>query len=171
MSATAIPMPARGDRTAPNFDPKQPRELRRYFSELEFHFTCSSVTAAEEKKKHACRFVDVDTSELWESLPEYTDHAISYADFMKAVHALYPGSDEERKWSVADMDKLVGERCQLGVLSLSDLGEYYQQFLAITTFLRGKSRLSEAEQSRAFTRGFQPRSLGPYLSATAVEVP
>jgi hypothetical protein len=156
MSATAVPMPARGDRTAPNFDPKQPRELRRYFSELEFHFTRSSVTAAEEKKKHACRFVDVDTSELWESLPEYTDHAVSYVDFMKAVHALYPGSDEERKWSVADMDKLVGERCRLGVLSLSDLGEYYRQFLAITTFLRGKSRLSEAEQSRAFTRGFQP---------------
>jgi hypothetical protein len=39
---------------------------------------------------------------------------------------------------------------------LGDLGEYYRNFLAITTFLRGKSRLSEAEQSRAFVRGFPP---------------
>ena len=54
------------------------------------------------------------------------------------------------------MDKLVGERSRLGIISLSDLGEYYRQFLAITTYLRSKNRLSEAEQSRAFVRGFPP---------------
>jgi len=53
------------------------------------------------------------------------------------------------------MDKLVGERSRLGVLLLGDLGEYHRQFLAITTFLIGKTRLSTAEQSRAFARGFQ----------------
>jgi hypothetical protein len=53
------------------------------------------------------------------------------------------------------MDKLVGERSRLGVISLGDLGEYYHQFLAIITFLLGKSHLSKAEQSRAFARGFQ----------------
>jgi hypothetical protein len=54
------------------------------------------------------------------------------------------------------MDKLVGERSRLGIISLGDLGEYYRQFLAITTFLRNKGRLSTAEQSRAFVRGFPP---------------
>src|SRR6267154_1549276 len=51
------------------------------------------------------------------------------------------------------MDKLVGERSCIGIILLGDLGEYYRQFLAITTFLRSKNRLSEAEQSRAFVRG------------------
>jgi hypothetical protein len=148
-------MPARGDRSAPRFDPKQPRELRRYFADLAFHIGRAAAMADKEKKKHACQFVDVDTSELWETLPEYSDATKTFEEFVKTVHALYPGSEEERKWSVADMDKLVGERSRLGVISLGDLSEYYRQFLAITTFLLSKSRLSKAEQSRAFTRGFQ----------------
>ena len=149
-------MPVRGDRSAPRFDPKQPRELRRYFADLEFAFGRASVTDETEQKKHATRYVDVDTSELWETLPEFSDNHKSFKDFVAAISALYPGADEERKWSVADMDKLVGERTRLGIISLGDLGEYYRQFLAITTFLRNKGRLSEAEQSRAFVRGFPP---------------
>jgi len=146
-------MPGRGDRSAPRFDPKQPRELRRYFADLDFAFDHASVTDDADKKQHACRYVNVDTSELWETLAEFSDVLKSYKDFTKAVYALYPGSDEERKWSVADMDKLVGERSRIGIISLGDLGEYYRQFLAITTFLRSKNRLSEAEQSRAFVQG------------------
>jgi hypothetical protein len=153
---TPIPMPVRGDRTAPRFDPKQPRELRRYFADLDFVFVRAAVTDKDEKKKHATRYVDVDTSELWETLLEFTDNQKTFEEFVTAVYALYPGADEERKWSVADMDKLVGERSRLGIISLGDLGEYYRQFLAITTFLRSKSRLSTAEQSRAFVRGFPP---------------
>jgi len=156
MSAqTIVHMPARGDRSAPQFDPQQPRELRRYFADLDFAFGCAAITERAEKKKHACRYVDVDTADLWESISEFAG-AATYDEFVKAVHALYPGSEEERKWSVADMDKLVGERSRLGVLSLGDLGDYYRQFYTITSFLRSKHRLSEAEQSRAFVRGFQP---------------
>jgi hypothetical protein len=149
-------MPARGDRSAPRFDPQQPRELRRYFADLDFAFTRAAIAERAEMKKQACRYVDVDTADLWESISEYANQQSTYEDFVKAVHALYPGSEEERKWSVADMDKLVGERSRLGVHSLGDLGEYYRQFYTITTFLRSKQRLSEAEQSRAFVRGFQP---------------
>ena len=149
-------MPSRGDRSAPKFDPKQPRELRRYFDDLDFAFGRAAVTTDEAKKQHTCRYVDVDTSELWETLEEYTDAAKTYDEFKEAVYALYPGSEEERKWSVADMDQLVGERSRIGILLLSDLGEYHRQFLAITTFLIGKGRLSTAEQSRAFVRGFPP---------------
>ena len=149
-------MPARGDRSAPQFDPQQPRELRRYFADLDFAFTRAGIADREAKKKHACRYVDVDTADLWESIAEFTNANSSYEEFTKAVHALYPGSEEERKWSVADMDKLVGERSRLGIISLADLGEYFRQFYTITTFLRSKNRLSESEQSRAFVRGFQP---------------
>ena len=155
MAAPVISMPSRGDRSAPRFDTKHPRELRRYFSDLEYCFERAQIVDDQEKKSHACRFVDVDTSELWESLAEFADNTKTYTDFRQIIYSLYPGSEEECKWSVADMDKLVGERSRLGVLSLGDLGEYHRQFLAITTFLIGKTRLSTAEQSRAFARGFQ----------------
>jgi hypothetical protein len=44
----------------------------------------------------------------------------------------------------------------LGILSLANLGNYFQHFYTITTFLQSKSHLSKAEQSRAFVRGFPP---------------
>jgi hypothetical protein len=130
-----IPMPAQGDRSAPRFDPKQPRELCRYFSDLDFIFQRANVTADQSKKQHACRYADVNTSELWEALPAYTDDTKTYDEFKAEVLALYLGAEEERKWSVTDMDALIGERLRLGIISLSDLGDYYPQFLAITTFL------------------------------------
>ena len=86
-----------------------------------------------EKKKHACRFIDVDTSKLWETLTEFNDVTKTYVNFHQAVYALYPGLEEEHKWSVANMDKLVGEQSCLGVLLLGDLGEYHHHFLVITT--------------------------------------
>jgi hypothetical protein len=120
-----IPMPACGDCPTLKFDLTHPRELHHYFSDLDFIFGHAGITDNTEKKQHAIQYVDVDTSELWEALPEYSDNTKTYSDFAKAIHALYPGSEEEHKWLVADMDKLVGEQQRLGVLSLGDLGEYY----------------------------------------------
>ena len=93
------------------------------------------MTDRTKMKQHACRYVDVDTSELQETLTEYMDPTKTYDEFKTVVHTLYPGLDEGSKWSVADMDKLVGEQMHIGIISLSDLGEYYRQFLAITKFL------------------------------------
>ena len=155
MATTTPTMPARGHSTAPKFDPTQPRELRRYFAELEMLFAACSIIDDELKKKNACRYVDIDTSELWESLPEYAA-GISFEDFRKAVHKLYPGSEDDRKWSISDMDKLVGEQLCVGIFDASDLGVYFRSFYNITKFLLSKNRISEAEQSRAFVRGFQP---------------
>jgi hypothetical protein len=148
-------MPARGHSTAPKFDPTQPRELRRYFNELDLLFGGANITANDIKKKHACRYVDIDTSELWESLPEYGTGS-TFSEFREAVHRLYPGSEDDRKWSISDMDKLVGEQLRVGIYDAGDLGLYYRSFYNITQFLRIKHRISEAEQSRAFVRGFQP---------------
>jgi len=88
--------------------------------------------------------------------PSFSDATKTYLEFVAAIYTLYPGSEEERKWSVADMDKVVGERSRLGVISLGDLGEYYRQFLAITRFLRSKNRLSEAEQSEPSLEASNP---------------
>jgi hypothetical protein len=56
----------------------------------------------EEKKKHACRFVDVDTSELWETLPEYSDATKTFEEFIKTVHAERVGGSSNRgnRWVV-----------------------------------------------------------------------
>jgi hypothetical protein len=156
--AANILMPAHGDHTAPKFDLTHPRELHCYFSDLDFIFRCAGITDNTEKKQYAVWYVNVNTSKLWEALPKYSNNTKTYSNFTKVIYALYPGSEKKHKWSVADMDKLVGEQQWLGVLSLGDLGEYYRQFLSITSFLISKHWLSTVEQSRAFVHGFQNKS-------------
>jgi hypothetical protein len=145
-------MPARGDNAAPKFDSTQPRELERYFRELEHLFANCTIADDKDKKSYARRYADTDTDSLWSSLPEFQD-GVTYDDFVKAVTKLYPGADSERRWSLADLDKLLGERSRLGINSIQELGEYYRKFLNITTFLIEKKRIDKVELSRSFVRG------------------
>ena len=109
----------------------------------------------QERKSYACSYLDIDSAELWEALPEY-DEPDNWDSFKAATFKLYPGAEDERKFSIADMDKLVGEQLHIGIYTDKDLGNYYRSFFSITQFLLTKNRLSIAEQSRAFVRGFQP---------------
>ena len=150
------PMPTRRHHGAPAFDPSKPQELCHFFEELKFHFRRSNVIDEVTMKKHALRFTDCDTAELWEILPEFANTAKTYQDFVDAVYKLYPGSDSEQQWAIADMDKLVGETSWVSILSLADLGRYHREFMAIMTFLIAKNCISPAEQSHAFAHGFPP---------------
>ena len=105
-------------------------------------------------KQHALQFVNCNTTELWEILPKFTDATTSYQKFVDAVYRLYLGSDTERRWSIGDMEKLVGEASRVGISLLTDLGKYHREFIAMTTFLIAKNHISTAEQSRAFACGF-----------------
>ncbi|KAJ7278317.1 hypothetical protein C8J57DRAFT_1576773 [Mycena rebaudengoi] len=77
-------MPARGDRNTPQFDSSKPRELPRYFSDLEFHFTRVGITDATEKKGHSTRFLSVEEQDIWESLDEFKPTS-TYEQFKAAV--------------------------------------------------------------------------------------
>ncbi len=149
-------MPPRGDCTAPTFDPSKPRELKRFFSELKYHFDTANVTDDTEKKNHATRYVDFDIAEIWESFPSFSDASATYDNFRAAVFELYPAADEEYRYTIADLDFLITDRQRLDITSLADLAAYHAQFLAITNFLISKHRLSQIEQQRAYVRGFPP---------------
>jgi hypothetical protein len=136
----------RGHGSAPKFTPDVPRELQRYFKELELLFGPAQIVDDTEKKKHACRYVDIDTTDLWEAIPEF-DGTKTFDEFKSTIFKLYPGSESEWKWTIADMDKLVGEQLRMGILNVSDLGNYYRVFYTITQFLLTKNHISEAEQS------------------------
>jgi hypothetical protein len=51
--------------------------------------------------------------------------ANTFEGFKSAIHKLYPGSESKHKWTIADMDKLVGEQLQIGILNFNNLGIYY----------------------------------------------
>jgi hypothetical protein len=87
-------------------------------------FGPAQVVDNTEKKKHACRYIDIDTADLWEAIPEF-DVTKTFDKFKSAIFKLYPGSESEHKWTIADMDKPVGEQLQMGILNVSDLRNYY----------------------------------------------
>jgi len=62
---------------------------------------------------------------------------------------------EDHKWSMADLDQLLGSTSCMGIMNLDKYAEYYCKFFTITQFLIRKSWLSESEQSRLFQWGFQ----------------
>ena len=53
-------MPAHGECTAPSFNKTKPRELVRFFEELEYLFECTALTQDAEKKKHVLLYVDFE---------------------------------------------------------------------------------------------------------------
>jgi hypothetical protein len=61
---TPTTMPPRGHSSAPKFNPDIPWELQRYFKELEMLFATAQIVNNEEKKKHACQYVNIDTADL-----------------------------------------------------------------------------------------------------------
>jgi hypothetical protein len=116
-------------------------------------FTMCSIMGSDQMKRHACSYLDIDSAELWEPVPEFAT-GVSFNNFQIAIHKLYPGLETNHKWSISDMDKLVGKQLHVGIFDASDLGMYYRLFYNITQFLCTKNRISEAEQSRAFVQGF-----------------
>ncbi|KAJ7915046.1 hypothetical protein B0H13DRAFT_1547074, partial [Mycena leptocephala] len=145
-------MPARNDRTAPAFDSQKPRELRRYFSDLEFLFSRSRITDDLQKKYHATRFLSIDDQDLWESIPEFHDPAASFSQFIAAIFRLYPDADPDRRYSLADLEALIAEFSRIPSLSRTRFLEFYRRFFTISSFLRAKDRLSAPEQFRSFVR-------------------
>ena len=87
-------MPSIGHTTAPKFSPDQPRELRRFFTVIERNFARCMVQDDQEKKEYACGYLDIDSAELWEALPEYSI-PITWDLFKAAMFKLYPGAGDE----------------------------------------------------------------------------
>ncbi|KAF7334881.1 hypothetical protein MSAN_02357600 [Mycena sanguinolenta] len=145
-------MPSRNDPIAPIFDSQKPRELRRYFCDLEFLLSRSHVTGDFEKKSHATRFLSIDDQDLWESIPEFNDPAASFAQFTAAIFRLYPEADPDRRYSLADLEALVTELSHVPSLSRARFLEFYRRFFTISSFLCSRDRLSIHEQSRTFIR-------------------
>ncbi|KAF8205181.1 hypothetical protein K438DRAFT_1579517, partial [Mycena galopus ATCC 62051] len=152
-------MPARTDRIAPVFNSQQPRDLRRYFNDLDFLLSRSHITDDFEKKFHTTRFLSLNDQELWELVPEFADPAASFEQFTAAIFRLYPEANPDRRYSIADLDALVTAHSRITPYSRASFLEFCRRFLLISAYLRTKNRLSAHEQSLSFIRSIPPRIL------------
>ncbi|KAG5649193.1 hypothetical protein H0H81_005530, partial [Sphagnurus paluster] len=156
MAAPARHMPFRGQNSAPTLvtGANGVPELARFFTDVEYLFEDCQINADADKKRHILRYLELQDSRLWESLPTFA--AGTYAAWKNEVRALYPGTSEERRYSVADLHVLVGEWNMRVISNIVQLGEFHRAFLNISQFLMSHNRLSENERDRAFRMAFTP---------------
>jgi hypothetical protein len=159
----------RNERAAPRFDSSNPRELPRFFEDLESLMTRASITTEEDMKKQVLKYTDINTEQMWKTFPEYTLAIHTYAEFKKAILEQYPDATGDFIYSMRDMDLLIGERQRIGITTMQDLSDYHIQFMAITRWLIGKEHLAELEQRRAYIRAFQPQFLGLVMNRLAIK--
>jgi len=158
MAAVAY-MPARGERAAPKFDKTKPRELCRFFKDLEKLFTRVGVVLDTEKKDHVLDYVDFDVEEIWRTFPEYAAVASTYTNFKDAILLHYPDATGDYVYSLHDMDSLIGNCQRNGIHSANDLQDFHLAFVTITSWLVEKNQISDFEQRRGYLRAFQPTLL------------
>ena len=151
-----FPIPGRGERGAPTVDITKPRQLVRFFKELEPLFTRANITSDQEKKDMVLKYVDLELEDVWARYPEYKTQATPYSAFKDAILAHYPDATGDYMYSLADIDRLIGERYRIGIRTLDDLTEYHNQFEAITSWLREKDYIGKKEEERYYVGAFQP---------------
>src|SRR5271168_2953530 len=149
----------RGKRMAPKFDTTRPRELPRYFEQLETLMTRANVAVENDKKKHVVYYTDVDTEQLWKSIPEFPDPASTYDNSKNAIMEHYHDAAGDFLYSIRDIDLLTGKRQCLGITSVQDLSDYHLQFMNITSWLINKQQLCKLKQEQAYTRAFPAQLL------------
>ena len=127
-------MPSSRHHTAPKSFEDQPWELRRFFEELANLFGPANITTEADKKAQTMHYVEANTMDMWKSLPEYSNPNFTYEDWKKEVVSLYPGTNEEKRWTLADVDKLIGECARMGIYMIGDFRAYYCAFYTISMF-------------------------------------
>ena len=170
-------MPCRGEVTAPIFNKLKPRELPKFFAELEYLFERADIRWAEDEdgeddlKRHTLRYVDFETEELWRSIPEFSDFYKGYDSFKAGILDLYPDTSQDDRYSLSDIDTLIGERLRLGINSVDDLVDFNTRFLKTTSWLVDRGQFSDLEQRRSYIRAFPPSLLRSILSRLQSKFP
>src|SRR6266850_1624537 len=130
----------------------------------------ANITDRQIKKDQAWRYVQQGDSELWAALPEHR-LMFSYTAFKGAVMHLYPGANEDWKYTHNNVERLISDRQNTGIKTLDHMASFYQQLFTMTKYLVDRNRMLVAEQSRVFFHGFRRDLLNKVLQRLQLKFP
>ncbi|KAJ3565953.1 hypothetical protein NP233_g7310 [Leucocoprinus birnbaumii] len=143
-------MPGRHDRSAPHFD-GHPLSLKRFFDEIDY-LGDSRGLLPSEKIQHTLRYLDYHEYETWKSRP--SAQGLDWEAFKKEITSLYPGADEDRRYTLVDLELLADKQARQPMRSRYQFGEYYRQFVTISDWLVARNEISLRERNNIFLSGF-----------------
>ena len=118
-------MPSPGDRSAPRFD-GHPLPSKCFFDEMDYLGNACGLSPTE-KIQHMLRYLDFHEYETWRT--RRSARGFDWNAFKAEITALYPGADEDRKYTVVDLEILVDKQAREPMQLRYQFGDYYHQFL------------------------------------------
>ena len=153
MSVERRRMPQRGERMAPKFNGESD-ELPRFFEDME---SVSEGLGLSDKEmmSWACRYVKrLSDEEVWKTTRAYVSARGTWEEFKKELFRLYPGSERDRRYTRADLQKVVDEWGSIGIKTKEDLATFNREFQGVAHFLTEKGRIARCELEIAYFSAF-----------------
>ena len=169
--ATSIYMPARGESFTPTFDSTKPQELPRFFDEIKYLISQSTISDEIDKKRHVLYYVDFEIAQTWRCLPEFANPSSFYIDFKKAILYFYHEASGDSIYSLSDLQSLFNKYQLIGITSIINLSSYHLQFIAITSWLIDNHQLDILEQKQTYICVFQPQLLARIIDWLHIKKP
>ena len=105
-----------------------------------------------EKIQYTLCYLDFCEYETWRTHRSACGY--NWDAFKAEITALYPGADENRKYTVVDLEILVDKQTHEPMQSRYQFGDYYCQFVTISDWLLAQHKISMQDWNKLFINGF-----------------
>ncbi|KAG6859019.1 hypothetical protein C0991_001492, partial [Blastosporella zonata] len=65
----------------------------------------------------------------------------SYNDWKRAIISLYPGANAATKYSMADLDQIMGKAARTDIKTIGQFANYYRKFYQVSKWLTDSGRI------------------------------
>lgn len=101
---------------------------------------------------HTLRYLEGDDYDAWNTRPSAQGN--DWNLFKQEIRAMYPGSEDNARFSVTDLKLFVENHAAIPMQSRSQFGEYYRNFLTRSGWLLNRNVISHRERNKLFMNGF-----------------
>jgi len=149
IATRVLGIPAPGSRRTPDFDLKNPEELKEFLEEFEELAEKSRLTT-REKAKIVVKYTDKETKQFWKRLEGYRNN---YATLKRKIMRAYSKTLLKDKPTVAQLVKLVKKSAKGVVENKEDLDAYYQKFWIVAANLVEADVINKKQHNKYFWKG------------------
>ena len=154
MATGVLGMPVPESRRAPEFNSRNPEELKEFLEEFE-ELAERHGLMTKKKTKIVVKYIDKETKKFWKRLKGYGD---DYVILKRKIIGAYSKTLLEDKLTVAKLVKLVKKLAKGSIKDEEDLDTYYRKFWIVAADLVETDVINKKQHDEYFWKGL-PREL------------
>ncbi|KAL5526227.1 hypothetical protein ACEPAG_7566 [Sanghuangporus baumii] len=163
--------PLQGDKRALVFDGSDPKELFRFFDDVEAIAMDANWDASTTIRRGYLYYAKTDVAEIWETLPEASIVPADAANFKTGVKKLYPSLADGKRYSRGELEQFIAEWAEKGIRTRDEFGTYHREFLRRASYLVRSNKLTENDSKFTFLRGILGQTQKDVLQRLEIKDP